>query len=311
LGSPHDSFEGDPNTTLLICSSGRSTMLAEVVEQILGGERVPSELIVVENAQGALSPLATLRTDFCRYRYVPTSLSTLSEKRNLALMEATHDLIVICDDDVAVPSTWFGSLVDALLRAGTRTIVTGRVLAGEPEVAGGFAPSLHPSSQPAAYGRRSTLEDPLATFNCAFHRRVFDAVGEFDARMGPGTAYPSCEDNDFGFRATELGFTLLFEPEALLYHRAWRPPGDFIRLRFRYGLGQGAFYAKHLGIDGFIWRKMLAAWTRHARRTLPVGYRTTVGELAWFAGFAVGLPHWLAQHRIPADTRPPRTRAEP
>lgn len=287
-----------PPTTLLICSSGRSAMLTEVVRQVLDADQLPTELLIVENSRGETSPLAALVTDRCNYRYIATTATTLSAKRNIALRAASQDLLVICDDDVCVPRSWFGTLVRASQRAGPGTIVTGRVLAGPEEVTGAFAPSLHPSDVPAIYGRRSTFEDPLATFNCALFRQLYDAVGDFDLRLGPGTPFPACEDNDFGLRTLERGFAIRYEPNALLYHRAWRPQQEFLGLRWRYGVGQGAFYAKHLGVEVFVWRKMLAAWTRHVRRMVPLGRRTTIGELAWFAGFIVGLPRWAVQYRL-------------
>jgi GT2 family glycosyltransferase len=301
-----------PKSTLIICSSGRPKMLAEVVHQVVAGEVVPTEFLVVENANGQSSPLSTFTTHRCNFRYMPTSATTLSEKRNLALASVSHELIVICDDDVSVPVNWFRNIALAAVRAGPNTIVTGRVLPGPEEVPGAFAPSLHPSSVPAVYGRRTTLEDPLATFNCAFYRSVYERIGEFDIRLGPGTGFPSCEDNDFGLRALESDLNIAFEPEAVLYHRAWRAPQDFVKLRWRYGLGQGAFYAKHLGSDAFIWRKLLAAWTRHARRATPLGYRTSIGEMAWFAGFAYGLPTWIIKHRATSGLhRGPLERTEP
>jgi len=273
-------------------------MLSEVVRQVLSGDELPTELLIVENSRSQMSPLTTLVTDRCEYRYFPTAATNLSAKRNIALRAAANDLIVICDDDVYVPRSWFGTLARAAQKAGPEVLVTGRVLAGPEEVPGGFAPSLHPSTDRIVYKRRSTLEDPLATFNCAFFRHLSDVVGVFDERLGPGTPFPSCEDNDFGLRALEHGFAIEFEPEALLYHRAWRPPTVFLTLRWRYGLGQGALYAKHLGSDLFVWRKLLASWKRHARRISPFGRRTTIGELAWFAGFVVGLPRWFIRYRL-------------
>lgn len=278
--------------SLIICSAGRSAMLLEVVQQILAGSLLPTEMIVIEDAKVGESSLASFTTDACSYRYVGVSTVTLSEKRNLGISIAQNELIVFADDDVSIPSTWFESIARTATAMGDRRIVTGRVVSGVPECPGAYAPSLHPSSDRAVYHRRSTFEDPLATFNCAFYKIVPRTIGGFDVRLGPGTRYPACEDNDFGLRALEAGFEIAFEPRALLYHRAWRRPETFVALRHTYGRGQGAFYAKHLKRDRYIWRKFSAALIRHGRRAMVRDTRESLGELAWFAGLARGLAGW-------------------
>lgn len=293
-----DRLQPLPDATVIVCSSGRSNMLAEAIEAILVGHEVPSELLVIENSLGEVSPLAKLTTDTCSYRYYSTTEHTLSGKRNAAVRLASHDVIVFADDDVIVPPTWFETIVRALVALGPGAVVTGRVVAGKPEVPGAYASSLHPSSEFATYSRRTTYEDPLATFNCASFRSLFDVTGGFDERLGPGTPYPACEDNDFGFRVLEAGFSIVFDPCALLYHRAWRDKETYVPLRWTYGRGQGAFYAKHLGPDGYIWHKLLAAWRRHARRMLVRNSQTALGEIAWFAGFLWGFVGWTLSYRI-------------
>lgn len=267
-------------------------MLFEVVHQILVGSLLPSELIVVEDAGGKESRLASFTTGKCSYRYVRAGDTTLSEKRNLGISLSRNELIVFADDDVLVPATWFESIVSSATALGERTIVTGRVVSGAPESPGAYAPSLHPASEPETYSRRSTFEDPLATFNCAFHKSVPSAIGGFDVRLGPGTRFPACEDNDFGLRALEAGFEIAFEPRAMLYHRAWRTPDTFLALRHTYGRGQGAFYAKHLRRNRYIWRKLYAALARHGRRALAGEARQTIGEIFWFAGLLRGFVGW-------------------
>ena len=87
--------------------------------------------------------------------------------------------------------------------------------------------------------------DVLFTGNMAISRSIFKSVGGFDPTLGPGTRFPSAEDNDFAFRLLEAGYQIIYEPKAVVYHRPWRSEADYIKLYWHYGCGQGAFYAKY------------------------------------------------------------------
>lgn len=286
-------------TSLVICSRERSAMLLDALQCIVEGDEVPTEILVLEETSQRRSPVASFTTSRCTFRYEHTKIPTLAGKRNRGVQEASYDLVFFSDDDVLVPATWFGTILDALIRQGPGCVVSGRVVAGSAECSGAFAPSLHPITAQVAHRRRTTYSDPLAIFNCGFHRSAFDRIGDFDTRLGPGTPFPSCEDNDFGYRLLEAGFTIQCEPQALVYHRAWRPPADEPSLRRAYGRGQGAFYAKHLDLaDPFTIKKMVAAWIRHGRRALVLDRRAVVAEAQWFTGFAQGFAGWATSHGV-------------
>ena len=74
-------------------------------------------------------------------------------------------------------------------------MITGRVVAGDPERPGAFAPSLSLSEMPALHRGRAG-RDVLLPLNMAMHRDVLADVGDFDARLGAGSHFPSSEDND-------------------------------------------------------------------------------------------------------------------
>ena len=61
------------------------------------------------------------------------------------------------------------------------------------------------------------------------------------------------------------GFFIRYEPRAVIHHRAWRGPEEYIPLRWRYGVGQGAYYAKHMRVRD---RYMLGRLARLLRRHL-------------------------------------------
>ena len=120
-----------------------------------------------------------------------------------------------------VTPTWLGSLIRALINGGTKAVVTGRVLPTSPETPGGFVPALVVREVPAVYEGRVGA-DVLAGGHMAIYRSIMQRVGGFDERLGAGAKFPAADDNDLGFRLLELGYRIIYVPEAILYHRAWR-----------------------------------------------------------------------------------------
>jgi GT2 family glycosyltransferase len=310
-------------TSLIICSRDRPELLASVVDSILEGDEVPDELLVVDQSVAPHPTLATFASPRCVFRYLHSATVGLSRSRNIAVAAASHEIIVFTDDDVLVPPTWFGTLVRAFRDAGPRTVVTGRVLAAAPQSEGAFAPSLHPGTERVVHAGR-VHEDPLATFNIAFHRSAHAEVGGFDDRLGPGTRFRAAEDNDFGHRLLEAGYRIVFEPEALVYHRSWRDDRAYVALRHGCGRGQGAFFAKHLALDDrYMLRRTIGTLARHllrlasiawvegratagawcpARRrggrpARPVPRQQAAGEAAWIVGFVTGFLEWVVTMR--------------
>ena len=155
--------------TLIVCTRDRPEFLSRVVRSILDGHEVPDELLILDQSVEPHPVLATFVTPRTAFRYVHSATSGLSRSRNLAIAAASHPTIVFTDDDVVVPPEWFGTIVRALAAAGPRSVVTGRVLATDAEVEGGFAPSLHPGAERAVYVGR-VYQDPIATFNLALPR---------------------------------------------------------------------------------------------------------------------------------------------
>lgn len=290
-----------PAASLIICSRNRPELLATTVQSVLEGDEVPSELVMVDQSDVPHPALVTLATSRpCTIRYLWTHSIGVSRARNAGIEAAQHAILAFTDDDVVVAPTWFGALARALLQAGPRAAVTGRVLPLAEETHGGFAPSTKVEESPATYEGRLGA-DVLFANNMAFYRTAIKLVGSFDERLGPGTSFPGSEDNDFGFRLLEAGFRIAYVPEAVLYHRAWRSEDHYLPLRWRYGRGQGAFYAKHLSVrDRHMVHRMGHAVVGHTlaglfriRRQPRLAY----GDAIYTLGLLSGAAQWLLTQR--------------
>jgi GT2 family glycosyltransferase len=290
-----------PASSLIIPSRNRPELLLAAVRSILQGDDIPTELIIIDQSDAPSTALATLTTDrACKIRYLWTKSVGASRARNAGIAAAQHDILVFTDDDVTVTSTWFGALIRALLCAGPRAVVTGRVLAAMAQTPGGFAPSTKADENHVVYVGRIG-EDVLFSNNAAMFRSAIKEVGDFDVRLGPGGPFSTAEDNDLGFRLLEAGYRINYVPEAVLYHRPWRNERDYLPLRWSYGYGQGAYFAKHLSLRD---RYMLWRMVRHIKNHLLGFVRRVWGQRHLACGDAVyvfavlcGAAKWLLTQR--------------
>jgi GT2 family glycosyltransferase len=293
-----------PASSLIICSRNRPAFLSATIESVLQGDEVPTELVIIDQSQVPDEGLSRLKPQRdCELRYLWSRSVGLSRARNEGISAARYDLLVIIDDDMFVESNWFGTFVQALMAAGPRTVVTGRVLATAPEVSRGFAPTLAVREAPAIYQGRIGTE-VLSGGHMAAHRSAFDEVGRFDERLGAGSSFPAADDNDLGFRLLEAGYRIAYVPEAVVYHRAWRAEADYLPMRWSYGLGKGGYYAKYLSLkDRYMLRRMLYD-IGHRIYGLPLrlrrNRRLVYGDPAYILGIVVGATRWLlTQRRAP------------
>jgi GT2 family glycosyltransferase len=283
-----------PPSTVVIATKDRPRLVREAVDSILAGESRPEEILVVDQSA---EPVAVEGA-----RTVAALAAGLSASRNQGILEAAHEIVLLIDDDILVTPGWHRAFVEALAAAGPRAVATGRVVIGEPEVPGGFSPASAVSEEPATYrGRIGT--DVLAGGNMAARRQPLLEVGLFDQRLGPGTLHPSAEDNDLGFRLLEEGYEIVYVPEALAIHRAWRPDRQHLVYRWRYGLGKGGFYTKHASRED---RHMLARMRKDVgprlgripRSMRPGRRRAAAGDLVYVAGILAGTASWIWKERV-------------
>ena len=87
--------------TVIVCSRNRSALLADAVDSVLRADRVPDELVIVDQSDlrdEGLAARAAERGCVIRYRW--DRERGVSRARNLGLATATSDILVYTDDDV-------------------------------------------------------------------------------------------------------------------------------------------------------------------------------------------------------------------
>jgi GT2 family glycosyltransferase len=100
-----------------------------------------------------------------------------------------------------------------------------------------------------------SLHDPLATgsvgagANMSFRRSVIDLVGEFDEALDAGTLTQSGGDHEYFTRILRAGYYIVYEPDALNWHRHRRTMEETRKAIFGYGVGVYAYWTKLFWYD--------------------------------------------------------------
>jgi GT2 family glycosyltransferase len=298
---PDDEQAPKPSTSLIISTRNRPRFVVDVVRSVLSGQEAPTEIVVVDQSDLVNNDLARWSgAEGAGLRYLWGPARGVSRGRNAGIAASRGQVLVFLDDDMLVPAEWFGRIVARLMAANRRTVVTGRVVGGEPEVPGAFAPSLSLANEGTVYRDRPG-RDVLLPMNMALHRTAVEEVGLFDVRLGVGTRFPSSEDNDFGFRLLEAGYEVIYDPAVVVVHRAWRGPGALVPLRWAYGRGQGAYFSKHASHgDRYMWDRLRLDVERHlrrARRRLTRQPKAAAADVVYGLGVLVGAVHWRLSGR--------------
>ena len=212
-------------TSIIIPSRNRARSLKRLLDSLAVVVTPPltSVEIVVVNNGSTDETVNLLREEALIAR--PQELVVLEEQRpgksnavNCALCVARGDLLMLLDDDVSVDPQWLVKHIEAYEQTEFAAI-QGRILAGKDFEGRPADPSrLREYNIPLSnYGEQVTIIRGLTGTNMSFKREVFERVGLFDLRLGPGASGFS-EDTEFSMRIRKAGFKIGYTPHAIVYH---------------------------------------------------------------------------------------------
>jgi GT2 family glycosyltransferase len=210
--------------TVVVPTHNRASFLSRTIVSLTEQELPPTDIVVVDNAStdDTAAVVADLKTKVKRLRYVLEPRLGVSCARNRGAAEASGHLVAFLDDDAVAAPQWIEAFVEAAEAA--------------PEAAAFAGPIDLRWTRPRPpwlrglegwYGRfdlgseRRRIESPLYPFasNLAFRREAFLTACGFPVELGPrGTVRIANEEDGLFRRVAQRGWTVLYEPDALVYH---------------------------------------------------------------------------------------------
>ncbi len=223
----------------------------------------------------------------------------LSRASNAGLRVSDGELIAFTDDDVVVPDDWLACIARAFAKdpeAGLlfgqvkvptelqATVATGMVV---PALTWERSERLHRSTAFKLWGMGA---------NFAVRRTILPTVGGFDEVLGGGAPLCSAQDYDFAYRTYLKGFAILLEPTVMVDHYGTRTEEQWPSTLANYGIGDGAFYAKHVRCGDLRALRMLLSrycltMARQVKRQLLAGQ---LGTDRYARGLVIGVRSAMA-----------------
>jgi glycosyltransferase involved in cell wall biosynthesis len=288
----------------VICTRSRPDLIGGAVASVLGNDHESFELLVIDQSSddSTAQALAPLMSD-SRLRYVHLDRAGLSLAYNHGISLADAPLLAFTDDDCIAPPDWLACVEQEFAAHPDIDMLYGQTLAA-PDLTGapGVLPSLTIDKEEklgAGYGFR--IYGMGADF--AMRKSLVDRIGGFDEALGGGGPLRSSQDFDFQFRVYRSGAICLLSPKVWVHHYGIRDAQSWPSTQVAYGIGDGAFYFKHVrcGDRLALWllAKRLARLTLHQLLN-PIRRRPSEWPYlrSYFAGIARSL-----RFRIDRETR--------
>jgi GT2 family glycosyltransferase len=225
--------------TVGISTVDRPAELARCIDALLGGTRLPDEILVVDQGEVTADVVVPRSQSSVPIRHLRQSRRGLSAARNVMFEQAACPIVAVTDDDCVPHVTWLESIADAFARAPRPEAVTGRVLALAADPGRPYAVSLRTNTTPADY-TADTVPWRIGTgANFAARRDAVLAIGGYDERLGAGSAGQAAEDLDLAMRLLRAGNRIRYEPAAVVCHER-QTEARRLSTRWSYAHGIGA-----------------------------------------------------------------------
>ncbi|MGH9468885.1 MAG: glycosyltransferase [Terriglobia bacterium] len=219
--------------SIVIPTYNRAASLAETLQQLAGLEGVESlacEVIVVDNNSTGDTRQVTesfASVSRVKVRYVFERAQGASYARNRGIRESAGEILTFIDDDMVIPSPWLLQMKKAF-EDFQAACVGGPVLADPRQKLPSWWDErmLAPLSvfdlgaETLISNESDRSKHMLATGgNCGFRRSALERNGGFRTDIGRfGNRLGGGEDSELVLRLQHKGETVVYYPQALLYH---------------------------------------------------------------------------------------------
>ena len=223
-----------PRVSVVICSHNGAATLAECLEGVAALDYPDVEMIVVDDGSTDETPEIAERFDL---RLIRTENRGLSSARNTGLEAASGEIVAYLDDDARPDVHWLRYLAATFM-------ATPHAGVGGPNVPPRAERFLDRCMAEAPGGPIHVLlsdreAEHIPGCNMAFRRSSLDAVGGFDTRFRTAG-----DDVDMCWRLHDRGWTLGFNPAAMVWHRRRGSIGTYIRQQYGYGAAEALLERK-------------------------------------------------------------------
>jgi GT2 family glycosyltransferase len=211
-------YEDLPFVSVILPTYRREAILCETIQQLLVQDYPSYELIVVDQTPAHEAKTEQfLEENINRFHYFKRNKPSLPAARNFGVDVAKGEIILFIDDDVRLAKDWIrkhlenyadpkvGGVSGRVIEEGRSIVETfnvGRVTRWG-RVIGNHSSTIH------------TFVDWAPGGNSSFRKELIIKADKFDESFEGNAIF---EDIDFSFRLRHLGYRILFDPDAVIWH---------------------------------------------------------------------------------------------
>ncbi len=245
-----------PKVSVLICTRDRPDTVGQAIESVARC-RFDDDFdlhVMDQSTTDATRVIVERLADQFRDRlpivYHHLDKAGLSRAYNTGIRATSGRIVACTDDDVVVSPDWLARIVEAFGRDPELGLLYGMVLVPDSlrdaEASGTIVPTLWRTNALRMHERDHNFIVWGMGANMAIRRAMIDSVGGFDEALGGGAPLRSSQDFDFALRTYRAGYAISLDPTVKVDHYGSRTPEQWPATLRNYGIGDGAFYSKHI-----------------------------------------------------------------
>jgi GT2 family glycosyltransferase len=241
--------------SVVICTRNRPDTLGQALESVAECEYPSFDVHIMDQStddqsRKVVEEIAARFADKLTINYHHLDKAGLSRAYNLGIAASTGEIVACTDDDVVVPKDWVAQIAKAFAGDAEAGLLYGQVLIPESLVEAERNGLVVPSLPIPKYARLIKGGTRYRVFgmgaNYALRRSILERVGPFDEALGGGGPLRSSQDFDFAYRVYRAGYAVILVPEVKVDHYGSRTGEQWPGTMKAYGVGDGAFYSKHI-----------------------------------------------------------------
>ncbi len=257
--SQHDQMK-EATISAVICTRNRPDLIPGAVQSVLENDDANFELLVIDqsDSNSTRDALVHLFGD-TRLRYVHTTKVGLSAAYNAAVQQSRGELFAFTDDDCIAPANWVHSFRTEFEKEQDVDLIYGQVHAPQRlSCLPGVVPVLPFPERKRISARDGFFVSGMGA-NFGARKRAFRIAGGFDEVLGGGGELRSSQDFDFQFRLFRAAGVSVLTPDIQVEHLGHRTPEQWRVTMRAYGVGDGAFYMKHVRCGDLLAGRLLVS----------------------------------------------------
>jgi O-antigen biosynthesis protein len=223
-----------PHVSVVVCSRNGAGTLGDCLDGLLELDYPPFEVVVVDD--GSTDATGELAASY-PFTLVSTGGCGLAAARNAGIEASSGEIVAFIDDDARPDRDWLKYLAHAFTTS-THAAIGGPNI--PPAEEGAVAECIARAPGGPVHVLLTDREaEHIPGCNMSFRRSALEQIGGFDSAFTTAG-----DDVDICWRLRKHGFTLGFQPAAMVWHRRRRTLGAFLRQQIGYGRAEALLERK-------------------------------------------------------------------